>query len=293
MIRISLILTLLMASGCVQKLPLVSHAHMGHTLTAWHDTPDQQGLFAVAEQEIELALSEAQLAMDATGDDRRVRRHASNVVNALNPDIQPIGPGLGYGGLRAFEGGIDHLEFAATSADASDNMIRSVADIALAAESIVAQLNAALRHAQAAEALSGSALDDEITRMALALDVAVYGRVPRAPAAARDVSAAAVRDAAYDNGRGSGHESHSNTGHSSDSASKQNPSALLQDQRMGLVHMDVVLSAMLKRESNPPYQPVPRRYVLGLIRMPTGEWLFRLPRSERNRHSGHTGYGGY
>ena len=219
--------------GCTLKMPLVSHAHMGHTLTAWHDTPDQRGLFVVAVQETDTALAEAALARAKAADASLARLHALNVLHALNPDRQPFGPGLSYGALRALEGAIDHLEFAASSEDASDNMIASVADIAELGDRLQADLSNAL--GAAVEMQHAAAAD--LPRIAARLHVALH------------------RARHADNGAAS------------------------------VAQIDAAIRAMLERETDPPYQPVPRRYVLGLIRLPNGAWAYRLPQG----HAGHRG----
>src|SRR5687768_12537894 len=33
--------------GCAHQQPLISHAHVGHGLTHWQDTPGNKGLFTV------------------------------------------------------------------------------------------------------------------------------------------------------------------------------------------------------------------------------------------------------
>jgi len=49
-------------------------------------------------------------------------------------------------------------------------------------------------------------------------------------------------------------------------------------EEIGLKQMRQQLSEMLSRE-NPPYHPVGRRYLLGLVRMPNGRWAYQFQRS--------------
>ena len=52
----------------------------------------------------------------------------------------------------------------------------------------------------------------------------------------------------------------------------------------GLKQLRRDLEALIARE-DPRYEPVARRYLLGLVRLPTGEWVF----SDKVT----SGYGGY
>ena len=47
------------------------------------------------------------------------------------------------------------------------------------------------------------------------------------------------------------------------------------------------LEAMLQRETDPSYEPVSKRYVLGLVRLPDGVWAYRLPRRQPARSAGY------
>src|SRR5688572_24542919 len=88
--------------GCAHQQPLISHAHVGHGLTHWQDTPGNKGLFTVAREEIDIARRETEAALIApTGADKAT--HIKNAAHALNPDVQPSGTGLGYGAIRALE----------------------------------------------------------------------------------------------------------------------------------------------------------------------------------------------
>ena len=49
-------------------------------------------------------------------------------------------------------------------------------------------------------------------------------------------------------------------------------------EEIGLKQMRQQLLAMLARE-NPPYQPIGRRYLLGLVKLPSGRWVYKFGRS--------------
>jgi hypothetical protein len=213
---------LLCFSGCVHRQPLISHAHIGHCLTTWHDTPDKQGLFEVARQELETARKEADDALLAGLSAAQKAEHIDNVAHALNPDMQPLGPGLDYGAIRALEGAVEHLEYAATSEDASPNIVSSVATLSDIGVAVLERLRNAAAQAKPAGIKDLAALDKLAFDVRTLLNAAEFG-----------------------------------TG-----------------TQPGFQQLRTQLDAMLARESNPPYEPVERKYVLGLVRLPNGKWGF-------------------
>ena len=220
-------------SGCTTQQPLISHAHVGHALTTWHDTPGQQGLIDVAAGDLEIAEREASLSC-ANPLNGGAEPHAANVLHALVPEALLEGPGSGYGALRAVMGTVEHLEYAATSKDASLNLVAAVAQLAAEGVSIHARLEVAAELAQNfLDTPPGNDRRDLCVQLLDELRVAVHGGVigPRADGPAT----------------------------------------------MGFKALHHALLASLDRERDPAYEPVSRRYVLGLVRLPTGEWRYRLP----------------
>lgn len=233
------------AAGCVQSRPLLSHAHIGHALTTWHDTPGQEGLFTVATKELDIAIDATNQALFTTRDTERARRHLEDALHALNPDRQRIGKGLGYGAIRALTGAIEHLEYAANSDDASDNFVSSVVTLVDQGDFVVARM------------LKAQALIEEIGAQDPAND-------PRLMELRQLLAAAKYGD--EEDGAVAGSLARSNR---------------------GLVHIAAQLGDMLERETDPAYEPVPRKYVLGLVRLPSGLWGYRLARPDY----GAAGYG--
>lgn len=223
-------------SGCAQQLPLTSHAHMGHSLTAWHDTPDNQALLEVAEKELAVAIMQADAAMK-TPLRAEIKEHFSHILNALNPDQQPRGPGLQYGAIRALQGTLEHLEYAAASPDASSNLLGSMVDLISTGETV-------LTHLRKAQEIVLASLDDRSVDVSTAT-VAVQNELKKAAFGDDNIS----------------------------------------DQTDGMRGLHDAMQAMLDRESDPHYEPLPRRYVLGLVRLPNGKWGYRLAKS--------ASYGGY
>jgi hypothetical protein len=99
-----------------------AHVHMGHVLTAWQDTPDQMGLLPTAQAEAEVAAQHAGFAASRPDDLDWMKMHVGHVLHAIDPSIEPQGPGLGYGAHRAAQGVAQHVGFAADAEDASDNV---------------------------------------------------------------------------------------------------------------------------------------------------------------------------
>lgn len=236
-------------SGCTTQTPLVSHAHVGHALTGWHDTPEQQGLMVVASKDLKLAEQEAAMAC-SNPQPYRGAGHLSNVINALVPEAQPDGPASGYGAIRALMGTVEHLEYAATSPDSSLNLVAAVAQLSVHGESIHARLKVAVELAQHLLTASPSDWPDYCEQLRKELRVAIHGGV-----------------AGPGSDRGGFHS-------------------------IGFDALHGELMAALEREQDPTYTPVPRRYVLGLVRMPSGLWQYRLPQLRRDTftYSGNYGY---
>ncbi|MEJ2417478.1 MAG: hypothetical protein P8Y45_11205, partial [Exilibacterium sp.] len=58
-----------------------------------------------------------------------------------------------------------------------------------------------------------------------------------------------------------------------------------------LKQLEENLQQMLQNESDPPYEPVSRRYVLGLIKLPNGRWDFDFSKIwEKTWNKGGRGY---
>jgi hypothetical protein len=222
-------------AGCGRTLPLISHAHVGHSLTTWRDTPDEQGLFVVAEQEITIAWQQAQAARQTSA--TVARTHLAGVIHALDPEHQASGPGLGYGGIRALTGAAKHLEFASTSDDASRNIVQG-AEVFIKQAAVVIEN---LRLAVDVAILSQKSSDAEISGLTAEVEQII----------GRSLNGADV----------DGNGSIGNT-----------------DEEIGLKQMRQQLLAVLSRE-NPPYHPIGRRYLLGLVRMPNGRWVYQFQRS--------------
>ncbi|MGI9333772.1 MAG: hypothetical protein ACR2RL_11540 [Gammaproteobacteria bacterium] len=215
----------------------MSHAHVGHALTAWRDTPGEQGLFVVAEREAAIALEQASAAVRVASNPARSRQHLANFVHALDPTLRDTGAGLEYGAIRALEGAADHLVFAGEMSDASTNIIAGSAQFAEGAGEIAKRLRVAVEAAQLADAVGANKLRDlavEVEQLAIA---SVHGE-----------------DLDQDGIVGS-------------SAAEY-----------GLAQLRDLLQATIDNE-NPPYHPLGRFYLFGLVKLPNGQWAYRFHRS--------------
>lgn len=241
----SLIVIVALSAGCVQTRPLMSHSHIGHALTTWHDTPKQEGLYTVAAKELDFAIDSANQAFASADQPDRARKHLDNTLHALNPDLQRFGKGLDYGAIRAMAGAIEHLEYAANSEDASGNFVGSVVSLADQGDLVLARM------VQAQELIKSIEPQNPLTDARLA-------NIRRLLLAAK---------------------------FGEPEGGTINGSMARSD--WGLVHISAQLSDMLARETDPHYEPVPRKYVLGLVRLPSGRWGYRLKQPVYSN----TGYG--
>jgi hypothetical protein len=154
-VALPLLVTLGLATGCVHNVitPRVSHAHLGHALTAWHDTPGQQGLLVVARQRADSALGEAQKATQASGE--AARKHLANVATALAPEADNE---RAYGLVRALESAVEHIEYAAAAKDASRNVVAAGDGVGAVADSVLDSYRRALTVARSADKLPADQL---------------------------------------------------------------------------------------------------------------------------------------
>ena len=97
--------------------PLV-HAHIGHVMTAWRETPGTVGLLTIALSDTRVAVAHALLlAKSSSLDDMKV--HAGHVLHALDPTRETTGPASGYGTKKAAAGAVQHVGFTAAVDNAS------------------------------------------------------------------------------------------------------------------------------------------------------------------------------
>lgn len=113
-----------------------SHTHIRHVLEAFASTPDGEGLLPTAEAEAQIALQHARLAARDPTDIDAMKRHAGHVMNAIDPTEFEAGPGLGFGVKASAEGIVRHIELAAGSDAASENVRTHARHVAAAARAV-------------------------------------------------------------------------------------------------------------------------------------------------------------
>jgi hypothetical protein len=225
------IVSLVSISGCVStQVPLISHVHIGHTMTGWRDTPGEQGLFITAEQEAKIAYEQASLAVENSNNTSLTKKYIRNVRHALDPKSEPEGVGLDYGFIKALKSSQDHILFATDSDDASEN-IKSFS------QQWYLHTNVILERSELIMAISKEILNSNSRE-----EVKILA----------EETQLLTRYNLYGN---------TSDGNSIDSSN------------YGLQQLRIDMVDMINRE-DPPYQTVDKKYLFGLIRLPSGEWRF-------------------
>jgi hypothetical protein len=129
----------------VEAIP--AHLHLGHVMTNWRDTPGTRGFLPVAVDEARVAVLHARLAArSATLDD--IKLHAGHVLNALDPTVEPKGPGAGYGVKRAVAGALQHLDFAARADGATASITTHAGQVSPSLSNVLRWVDQAIAAAQ-------------------------------------------------------------------------------------------------------------------------------------------------
>jgi hypothetical protein len=114
-----------------------AHAHVDHVGKSWGDTPGKVGLLTILEEEAKVAAQHAGFAASKTGDLGWMQMHVHHVRHAIDPSSEKGGPGKGYGVLKAAQGVVAHVGFAAGSPDASPNVKLHATHIATSAQDVL------------------------------------------------------------------------------------------------------------------------------------------------------------
>jgi hypothetical protein len=119
--------------GCIVRPPTIAHVHIGHAVTAVHVTPGHEGYLSVAELRANEAYAAATSA-NADADLRQLKAHIAAVVDATDSVDN-------FGVRESVTMAANHISFAATSADASDNVIRFAPTFATDTAAVVERCN--------------------------------------------------------------------------------------------------------------------------------------------------------
>lgn len=114
-----------------------AHAHMGHALDGFGDTPEGQGLLPTALAEARVAATHAGLAARDPENLDAMKTHTRHVLHAIDPTQVESGPGAGYGVKKAAAGAAQHIELAARAEGASDNVTTHAPHIAASSRNAV------------------------------------------------------------------------------------------------------------------------------------------------------------
>ena len=161
-----------------------AHAHIGHVMTSWKDTPEMKGFLPTAMADVEVALEEVERA-DLEGRINDFILYGGYVLNALDPGAETEAllktaytrlpttyvkvevPGSGYGIRRAVAGALQHVQLAAKSEGASDNVKTHAAHVVASLENVAKWTDEAIattrKLIQAKTVGDGQALVDELT----------------------------------------------------------------------------------------------------------------------------------
>jgi len=103
-------------AGCITAHPpTIAHVHIGHALTGVHITPDHKGYVLVAEQRADEGLAAARSAVEAT--------NLADLKSAIAATVASSDSSDNFGVKQSITLAANHISFAATSPDASANVI--------------------------------------------------------------------------------------------------------------------------------------------------------------------------
>jgi hypothetical protein len=135
----------------VEAIP--AHLHLGHVMTNWRDTPSNVGFLIAAISDARVAATHAELAVKSPTDLDAMKLHAGHVLNALDPTIEPKGPGSGYGVKKAATGALQHLEFALDSEGTSANIKMHATEVSASLKDVLQWTGQAIAAAQKVRAV--------------------------------------------------------------------------------------------------------------------------------------------
>lgn len=129
----------------VEAIP--AHLHIGHVMTNWRDTPGTRGFLPVAVDEARVAVLHGRLAAKGVSLDD-ILLHAGHVLHALDPTVEPKGPGAGYGVRKAAAGALQHLDFAARADGATASITTHAAQVSSSLSNVLRWVEQAIEAGQ-------------------------------------------------------------------------------------------------------------------------------------------------
>ena len=162
----------------------LAHAHIGHVMSGWKDTPDMKGFLPTAIADAQVAMEQVERA-DLEGRINDFWLYGGYVLNALDPGAETQAllkaayarlpttyvkieiPGTGYGIKRAVAGALQHVQLAAKSEGASENVKTHAAHVIASLENVAKWTDEAIATTRklldAKDVGSGQVLVDELT----------------------------------------------------------------------------------------------------------------------------------
>ncbi len=134
---IILIVTIALTSGCASKPPTIAHTHIGHAMTAWHDTPGQDGLMVVADKKAREAKAHADKAGLTSARLDQLKQKIAKVLNATDLPGSTVDNMASYGLKQALIGAVDHVTYAADSSDATQNVKKFASSFSINATDVI------------------------------------------------------------------------------------------------------------------------------------------------------------
>lgn len=129
--------TAIAAAPMVANLPAGAvGTHIGHVVNMFGDTPGGAGLLPMAVMEAKTAATHANLGARDPNNLDAMKLHAGHVLHAVDPSVVNTGPGKGYGVKRAALGVASHIDLAAKTQGASQNVMTHAMHIGSAARSV-------------------------------------------------------------------------------------------------------------------------------------------------------------
>ena len=169
----AMLATIIVGSASTAAAQNMAHAHIGHVIDSWGDTPDGKGLLPTAIAEAEIAVFHANLAAKQLDNLEWMKTHALHVLHAIDPESIEAGPGLGYGVKAAALGVAKHIGFAVGTDEATENVKLHAIHVASSANntaSRVAELVGYINGIRSASSASAAApLVNEMLRHAIQL----------------------------------------------------------------------------------------------------------------------------
>ncbi len=136
--------------------PNMVHTHIGHVMTLWKEVPTGQGFLPVAVGDTKIALIHAGYMQKSADNLDSIKLHAGHVLNALDPSVEPKGPGS-FGVKRAAIGAAQHVQNAAKTEGASKGVLTHTEHVTASLENVTHWTDQAVATAQKIRALTTAA----------------------------------------------------------------------------------------------------------------------------------------